>query len=134
MWVTWVALSALLIGSIGLVRVLTVGRTPSSAFVYDTFGAEAVAFDQTYDGGGSSEDRTRTVVVATDLAPDDVLERITARGGWKAVRGGIERQSDSLCVVAYSAGHYIASHAGRQDARQVAQARTDVVILSLLYC
>ncbi len=61
MWIIWFALSVLLIGSIGVVRVLTGGRTPSSAFVYDTFGAEAVVFDQTYEGGGSNEDRTRTV-------------------------------------------------------------------------
>ncbi|CAA9222255.1 MAG: hypothetical protein AVDCRST_MAG76-765 [uncultured Acidimicrobiales bacterium] len=133
-WITWVALSVLLIGSVGVITVLTARRTPSSAFVYDTFGAEAIVFDQTYEGGGSSEDRTRTVALATARAPDDVLRSITASGGWKAVAGGIERRSDNLCVVAYSAGDYIASHPGRQRGRQVAEARPDVVILSLLYC
>jgi hypothetical protein len=83
------------------------GRTPPSGFLTDAFGEDALVFNETYEGTGSSEDRFRIVIVDTDMSPDSVLGDIADRGGWRPVGKGIERRSDGLCVVARTTDGYL---------------------------
>ena len=114
----------------------SVGRTPESGFVREAFGSEAVVFDKVYDGSGSSENRSRTVVLRTSQAPHEVLSAIAADGGWRPLGDGLERQSDGLCVVAFSPRDYLSTPRPQRsaDVRTVTELEPATVVLSLLYC
>lgn len=135
-WIFWICVGLLLLmGPLAAALVRFQGRTPPSSFLEDTFGSEALVFNQLYEGRGSSEDRTRTVVLVTEGAPQEVLRRIAGRGGWKSLSdSAIDRPSDGLCVVAYSASDYDTNHRGAEAAQVVARAGEDSVVLSLLFC
>ena len=136
---------ALLVGGALLVSVVTaafytafhsIGRTPASGFVKDAFGSEAVVFDKAYDGTGSSENRSRTVVLRTPQAPHEVLATIAGKGGWRPLGDGLERESDGLCVVSFSPKDYLSTARSQrgEDVRAVTERGPAAVVLSLLYC
>lgn len=109
------------------------GRTPSSAVLNNVYG-DAVVFDRTFDGQGSSEDNTRVVVLASEEEPSSVVREFTARAGWRRLGKGAIRTSDGLCIVPYSSAEYLeGSQQGVEDVRAVTEGRAAVVI-SLLYC
>lgn len=114
----------------------SIGRAPASGFVTDTFGSEAVILDKAYDGTGSSENRSRTVVLRTPQAPDEVLATIAAMGGWRPLGDALERESDGLCVVSFSPKDYLATPRSErgEDVRAVTEREPSAVVLSLLYC
>lgn len=111
------------------------GRTPPSGFVREAFGSDAVLSDKVYEGGGSSEDRTRTVVIRTTQDPDAVRSEFVARGGWRRLGRGLERASDGLCLVAYAPQDFLATHPTRgADIRKLLERERASVVLALLYC
>ena len=114
----------------------SIGRTPESGFIREAFGSESVVLDRVYDGTGSSENRTRTVVLRTSQAPHEVLAAIGATGGWRALGDALERQSDGLCVVAFSPTDYLSTPRPQrsEDVRTVTELEPSTVVLSLLYC
>ena len=113
-----------------------VGRTPDSGFVREAFGSESVVFDRVYDGTGSSDNRTRTVVIRTSRTPHEVLAAIAAIGRWRPLGDALERQSDGLCVVAFSPKEYLSTPRRQrgEDVRAVTELEPSTVVLSLLYC
>ena len=114
----------------------SIGRTPESGFIREAFGSESVVFDRVYDGSGPSENRTRTVVLRTSRAPQEVLAAIAANGGWRALGGALARQSDGLCVVAFPPKDYLSTPRRQrsEDVRTVTELEPSTVVLSLLYC
>ena len=114
----------------------SIGSTPESGFVRDAFGSQAVVFDKAYDGTGSSENRSRTVVLRTPQAPHEVLSIIAASGGWRPLGDALERQSDGLCVVAFAPKDYLSTPRPQrsEDVRTVTEQEPSTVVLSLLYC
>jgi hypothetical protein len=114
----------------------SIGRTPASGFVTDAFPSEAVVFDKAYDGTGSSENRSRTVVLRTPQAPDEVLATIAAKGGWRPLGDALQRESDGLCVVSFSPKDYLSTPRLQrgEDVRAVTEREPAAVVLSLLYC
>lgn len=114
---------------------LAPGRTPPSGFLSETFGSTAVLFDRSYQGGGSSEDRTRAVVMRTARSPEEVISTLARKRGWRRVGEGVVRDSDGVCVVAYSPADYLSTHdEERVDVGRVVTRHGQSVVLSLLYC
>lgn len=110
------------------------GRTPSSGFLRTAFGHESVRFDQVYESTGSSENRSRVVIVATSLSLEAVLANLEAEGDWRRLGSSLERRSDGLCVVPWTAADYVSTHPSRVDATAVARALPKAVVIVLLYC
>ena len=112
------------------------GKTPSSGFVKDAFGSESVVFDLVTNGMGSSEKRSREVIVVTDLSPAEVLATIAASSGWRRLDGALERRSDGLCVSAMGAEDYVGQEAVFRNASvtEAARRHPGSVVLTLLFC
>ncbi len=83
---------------------------------------------------GSTEDKSRVVIVNTERPPAELLRQISALGGWRPLGKGIGRGSDGLCVVANSASEYPAPPGSPKDAVAAARNHPQSVVLSLLYC
>lgn len=109
------------------------GRTPSSDFVRDVYGA-AVSFDRTYDSEGSSEDKSRVLLIEGEADPTRVLGTLSARGTWRRVGEGISRESDGLCAVAYAVEEYVGPTQEGANEVQAAATGKNAVVVSLLYC
>ena len=109
------------------------GRVPPSDFVTNALGRRNVVFDRTYRLGGSTEDRARVLLIAAPRSPQQVLDTLLAKGGWRRLGDGIERRSDGLCVLAYTANEYQATHTS-SDATEAADDHPNAVVVTLLYC